>query len=77
MAVKGDVRPLLFWNVAHFAPLIFSIASTDRASLLKEFTTDRSIHLFAESVIGAVAVYFAYRHMRHAAANLDTAENLN
>jgi len=65
MAVKGDVRPLLFWNVAHFAPVIFPIASTGLAPLLKEFNTDRSIHLFAESVIGAVAVYFAHRHMRH------------
>ena len=74
MAVKGDVRPLLFWNVAHFAPLIFPIASTDLASLLKEFTTDRSIHLFAESVIGAVAAYFAYRNMGHKAASLQAAE---
>ena len=70
MAVKGDVRPLLFWSVCHFVPLIFPINSTDLASLLKEFTTRRSIHLIAESVIAAIAACIAHRHMRHAATNL-------
>lgn len=75
MALNRDVRPLLFWNVCHFAPLIFPVMSTDLASLVQEFTTGRSIHLFAESVIGAVAAYLAHRNMSHQAHSLQAAEN--
>ena len=47
MAVKGDVRPLLFWSVCHFAVLITPINSMDLWS----------IRLIAESVIATIAVY--------------------
>jgi hypothetical protein len=80
MALQGDRRALLFWNLCHLTlGLAFNFSlSMNMADVLSRFTTsiERSI-LISASVIAAIAAYMANRQMRDGPANLHPARNSN
>jgi hypothetical protein len=80
MALQGDRRALLFWNLCHLAlGLAFNFSlSMNMAGVRSRFATsiEHSI-LVTASVIAAIAAYMANRQIRDGPANLHPARNSN